>query len=532
MTSPLPPSTHIIAYLRDSGGDEQELSTQQQQLEIERWCEENHLILVRSFIDKARPGSSTIGREQFNEMLAYFRNDPPESALVIWSWSRFARNSDDAAFYRAELRRHGILIHSLKDNLPQGKEARVFEALIDYVNEKRLDEISVDVKRGLRHLVEQYGCVPGVPPRGFMRVPVQIGERRGGGIHTAHRWVPDPAYIDRIRLAFQMRAEGASLWAIQSSTRLYRSVNSWTTFFSNKIYIGTLEFSNLTIPNYCEPIVDVELWNQVQARASSRAHSLKANSPDHPRRKSSNGLLSGLLRCEICGSLLGVEVTAPKGKPSFAYYRCSGYTVRRNCNAKRVPLFWFETFILDEIRDHILAPENIARFYTEVRVSSGDETKRADRIKDLNSSIARLDQQIAHTTDAIADSGKSAALLKKLSTLETEHTRNQSELLGLQYASPAPDRIFTPEQISAILRDRLEKYRNDPEQMKPFLRAIVAQIVVLRSKNQRLVTGEITYRIPRITPREPSDDESSGDGIIFMSSLSPTVGALKNDQNR
>ncbi len=47
----------------------------------------------------ARPGSSIVGRDAFKRMMAHFRAPGcNEAGLVIWKYSRFARDVDDAQF--------------------------------------------------------------------------------------------------------------------------------------------------------------------------------------------------------------------------------------------------------------------------------------------------------------------------------------------------------------------------------------------------------------------------------------------------
>ena len=46
---------------------------------------------------------------EFQAMIRYFHREAgPEKGLLIWKWSRFSRDIDDAQFYRADLRRRGI----------------------------------------------------------------------------------------------------------------------------------------------------------------------------------------------------------------------------------------------------------------------------------------------------------------------------------------------------------------------------------------------------------------------------------------
>jgi hypothetical protein len=87
---------------------------------------------------------------------------------------------------------------------------------------------------------------------------------------------------------------------IHKSTRLYGTINSYTTFFSNLIYIGILEFGDMVIQHYCEPMVDMKTWNAVQEKIAE--HAQKKITSQHPLRAKSDYLLSGIIKCARCGS--------------------------------------------------------------------------------------------------------------------------------------------------------------------------------------------------------------------------------------
>ena len=246
--STLPPGSIVNSYRRDSGGPHQEQSTGQQLTELQNYCAEHGLILRHNFVDIARSGGSTVGREDFHRMMDLYRNpDERPHGLLLWNYARFARDLDDAIYYKALLRNRQIVVHSLTDPIPEGQYGRIIEFFIDISNEEKRRQTSTDARRGLHDLVQKFGCVPGVPPMGFKREPVQISKRRDGSDHIGHRWIPDPELIPRIQQAFQMRASGSSLLAIHTATHLYSSLNSYKTFFTNRIYIGILEYGDLIV---------------------------------------------------------------------------------------------------------------------------------------------------------------------------------------------------------------------------------------------------------------------------------------------
>lgn len=75
---PLPPGARVVAYYRDSGHADQELSVAQQRRAAEPYCEQHHLVLLRAFSDEARLGGSVVGRKAFQEMIDYLHRLAPE----------------------------------------------------------------------------------------------------------------------------------------------------------------------------------------------------------------------------------------------------------------------------------------------------------------------------------------------------------------------------------------------------------------------------------------------------------------------
>ena len=107
--------------------------------------------------------AETKDQPELVELIAHFR-DPncQEAGIIVWKFSRFARDI-----------RRGFEFYSLNDPVPSGLDGRFFEAAIDWMNQRFLDDLWSDVKCGLRHLVKGYGWKPRTPPR-FLRVKSQF----------------------------------------------------------------------------------------------------------------------------------------------------------------------------------------------------------------------------------------------------------------------------------------------------------------------------------------------------------------------
>nr|NIV30493.1 recombinase family protein [Anaerolineae bacterium] len=223
--SPLPPASTVAAYYRDSGGPEQERSVDQQRAAASEYCRQHGLVLVREFADEASPGSSIIGRDQFQAMVAWLRELAPEpergkrladapDAVLCWDMKRFARDDRDSAFFRADLRRRGYALLFLSDRIPSGDMAPVFEAMLSWKAKQDLEELAKDVRRGMRSRVLAMGVDgrylnlwPSNVPLGFRAEPWQLGQTRDGRPRTVQRLIPDKGGTwERIQRAFELRA--------------------------------------------------------------------------------------------------------------------------------------------------------------------------------------------------------------------------------------------------------------------------------------------------------------------------------------
>ena len=436
MTSeiPFPPGSRVVAYLRDSGGDDQDLSVAQQSDVLTAWCQENNLVLSAIYADIAQPGSSTIGRDQFLQMIGHFHDpDCQDAGIILWKFSRFSRDMDDSQYYRADLRRRGYVVHSIHDNIPDTSDGRIYEALIDWRNNKFLEDLSLDVKRGLHHLVSQYHAIPGTPPRGFKREVFIIGNHRDGSEHKAARWVPDPDAWDLCHEAWMLRAQGMPIRQIHQRLHLFGAISSYIWFYRNRIYLGEMKYGQILIKDYAQPMITQEVWDMVQALNQKNAEIYNpakgVENPHHPRRANSNYLLSGLLYCVRCGSLMnGSTVSLGNGK-KLEYYQCGRAHRNMDCDARRIPKTLLEDLIIEKLREYVLDPRVILERDKELALAhegKSEEVKREiARISEKINSNQRRMENLANRIAEEDDPPKS--LISLLHQIETDDQRLHAE---------------------------------------------------------------------------------------------------------
>ena len=452
----------LLPTFETQGGDDQDLSTAQQQEKIETWCTENRVVLTQIFTDAARTGSSVDARDSFLEMIDHFR-DPNcrDKGIIIWTLSRFARNQDDAQYYKADLRRRGYIIHSMNDNIPNTTDGKVFEAMIDWMNAKYLEDLSRDIKRGLQHNLKEFGAISGRPPVGFMLKEKVIGIRRDGSPHKVSCWAPNPEITPLVISAFKMRAEGYGIQQIHDKLHLYKSRSCYSTFFRNRLYIGELIFGNTVTNDYCEPLIPIDIWNKVQGlNFQNRPESRKIGrrkTQTHPKRATSEFLLSGLLYCQKCGSIMNGHVVHFGGKKRNDYYVCTGKKAKMECDALSLPKKAIEDIVIQKLTDYIHDPEilnNREQDRALISASKSSELKASIKLKqkELHENRRRMNNLLDKISE---DPNVPVSILDRIRMIELDihQLEHDIDLLESQVNS-TQIHIRTPSEV-AELSERL-----------------------------------------------------------------------------
>lgn len=493
-SSPFTPGSRLAAYLRDSGGRDQDLSVLQQEQAIGEWCKTNGFILSRVFRDEARSGLRANSREGFLEMIEYMAGDVPEMGIVIWEYARFSRDIDDLQFYLADLRRRGYKIYSLNDQVPEGLEGRLLESIIAWKNARYSDDLRRNVRRGLRYVTTVHHAYAGNPPVGYTTEAVNIGKRRDGSDHVIRRLIPDEAKAPAVRRAFELRANGGTLSEIHNDTRLFDWLSLYGKMLTNPIYIGLYEYGDITVQDFCTPLVDQATWQAAQEINRSRADRFGY---DQPRAIRSRFILTGLIRCGKCGSPMTGRVSHQR-KPytgRYDYYRClSDNRAVGGCGARYIPKDMIESRVLQVVKDQVLQPAVLQDVYQEVlKQSSKTNDTLAEQQATLTHELSGVRGEISRLVAAIREAGHSSAMLKALAALEALENDLTAKLAQLE-TSPSIRQDIDLAIIASTIRDKLDTAA--PRELGVILRGFVTHVRAERIGEG--LSGEITCVLPSI----------------------------------
>jgi site-specific DNA recombinase len=504
---PFPPGSRVAGYFRDSGGEDQERSVDQQRRFAEGYCQQHHLVLMRVFADEARPGGTVVGREAFDEMIHYLRQLAPDvrrrspeapDGVLLWDLKRFARNAQDNAFFKADLRRRGYLVVFLSDNIPPGDIGHVYEAMLEWKAQQDLVDISKDAKRGLADLVstrnedgDYLGLCPGRPPTGFKGEPYVMGLRRDGRPRIVQRWVPDPDTWELARKAWDMRVQGASYREIHEATRLLGTIGSYATFFRNRIYTGALEYGGEEYLDFVPAMVSQEAWDQVQAMRKPRAQKSRpwANS---------DYVLSGLLHCSLCtraivGDAIPARADAGDGYSRRRYrrYVCLGWKQKRECSFHYVGAEIIEEAVFKVLLEQVLQPEHLLQILEDARPDELTSQALELEAQRVEAELADVQRAIERLVDAVEKSGYSASLQARLDQREGERATLAVELANARRRLEQTDVRVPFEVVADFCYNAGEVLKTGTvEDIRALLRTLVVRIELEPER------GRVIYTFP------------------------------------
>ncbi len=417
------------AYIRVSTDNQTELSPDSQIKLVREYAKQHGYIIPNDFIfrDDGISGRRADKRPQFNEMVAMAKQKPaPFSAVLLWKFSRFARNQEESIFYKSMLRKNGVDVISISEPTIEGPFGSLIERIIEWTDEYYSIRLSGEVKRGMLERVERGGAVS-IPAFGYNIVDKQ--------------YVIDPDTAPIVKKIFSNFLSGVPIVRIARQLNELKITtnrgNVWENrtveyILYNPVYIGKIRWNpkRRTRRNYDdpdimitdgthEPIIDNETFVKAQER-------LSAQKKAHPRNMhteiNEDYMLHGLVKCSNCGASLSMTA---KG----AGLQCIRYTHGKCGVSHYISLGKLNALVISAIEaafnsesfDVTIKNRPAESELTEIDVDAliEKEKKKLDRIKEAyENGIYTLDE--LKESKRIADKNISDLRKKAIKPTETK----------------------------------------------------------------------------------------------------------------
>lgn len=449
----LPPGSDVIAYLRDSGGPNQEDSIGQQERILKEYCKKHGLILSRVYSDTAS-GRKTKGRESFLAMCNSVMSSSERAAprgLLLWAYSRFSRDIVDFNYYLYGLLKHGLVVHSLTEEIPEGLLGQMMLSVKAYTNADYSIQLGKQIKRGIADRVKAGYSNGGQAPRGYQVVRELHDSRRNGAPRVGVKWEIDLELAPLVRLAWELRGQGKGYADIIRATggRLYTNKNSFSCHFQNKSYLGIGKAGELEVPDHHEPLITWEMWEAVKrVEAASPRHG-QGGKLLHPRRIKHPSLLSGLCFCIYCGSAMVLHTSA-----DYRSYACGSHDrqrVYRDCEeARRVNARKADKVILDVVLNRILTPEFVPQLLEDIQKKLVDTTKIDREIGEANDLLLSTKRSIGRLIKLAEGTGDLSEITSRLRQLKQEEAEVSALIKGLRVQRSVEIPQITSEALALV----------------------------------------------------------------------------------
>ncbi len=512
MKKNLQPLTPAALYARvSSDRQDVDLSVSAQLRALKDYAKANGYSVAREYVDEAESGR-VADRPQFRKMIEEgSQPKAPFEVILVWKFSRFTRKREHAVAFKSMLRRKGIRVVSITEHADDSPTGKLMEAIIESVDEFYSENLAQDVVRGMREAASRGFFLGSKAPFGYTRVKVSDGVKERPTLEV------DPATAPVVKEIFESSLSGYGLKEICKTLNDRGVTNRGKRWYkgglhyllTNEAYTGTAVWGlkgkgekaqdPVRVEGAWPALVPRELFDAVQQAMRDRAPKVQ-----RPGRVGSRFLLSGLLKCGVCGRPYSGQ-GAKSGQ--FAYYICgtlfregAGTCSARYLNAPRV-----EDFVVEKIRERILTEETIVELVTlvaeEIDAMAGE---LAGRLEVIEAELGDVRKRLGKLYEALETSDLTLEVLSPR-IFSLRHREEQIEAAKEDAETQLEQRrveLPTTEEIKGYVAD-FRKFLQEgtfPER-KALIRNFVEGIEV---KGDEVV---LTYTVPM--PRDGVTRESA-----------------------
>ena len=435
-----------VAYARYSSDKQQESSIVVQLAAIHRFCEMHNIELIREYIDEAQTGTNA-NRKSFQKMI----EDAQEKTfqlVIVHRIDRWARNVDDARYYKRVLAKSGVKIVSSIEEFDESPEGEFFELMSFGMAELFSKKLSREASAGKLANAREGKAHGGTPPLGY--------------VVRNKRYVIDEKEAEIVKLIFSLFAEGYSYTYIRDylNSKGYRHADGrlFTKHFydilTNRKYLGEYTYNRasskdafghrnnhrskkeneiIRIKGAMPQIIDDKTFDIVQHILANRQRGVTGMT-GKPRKY----LLSGLLSCKDCNrAICGTNRSSHRQK-ELTYSPHTDGSI--SCKTKSINAVYLEDYIHLILCKTILIPANKDRLVSLVKECY---LHSFDRIREYRD---KMRQKIQETENLLRE--KVTSFPKETSKLIYECIEDEIEDLTIELKKLKFELEFVEEELN------------------------------------------------------------------------------------
>lgn len=467
--TPLPDVKIGALYIRVSTHDQDELSPDAQiRLGLE-YAKKNNILIPKEYIFvESVSGRKAKNRREFQRMIAIAKSaEHPVDVILVWKFSRFARNQEESIVYKSMLKKDNVDVISISEPLIDGPFGSLIERIIEWMDEYYSIRLSGEVQRGMKEKALRNGYQLS-PPLGYQAVgngaPYIINEEEFKIVDYIFRQFDDHN-MDSTKIARNLNEMG---YRTRRGTPFEaRTINR---ILKNPFYYGQVTWNDVSFMGTHE----VRL---TQERFEERMKKITKNQKHLGRRNISTCThwLTGLLKCGHCGSSLVYN-----GVNHCPGFQCWKYAK----GAHEGSMYISEKKVLAAVYEYFEKILEGADFeYVYHAPEDADLSLEKKSLQEELDKISSREARIALAFEKGIDTLEEYAANKKRLKMAREELEKQLETLNSTPASTGPSK----DELLGTVRNVYEIIKNPDIGMElkgEIMRSIVSEIVYDKEKNE------------------------------------------------
>jgi len=457
------------AYCRFSSDMQREESIDAQLRAIHDYAERNNMIIVAEYVDRAKSATSD-QRPEFQRMVKD-SSDNLFDVVIVHKLDRFARNRYDSAHYKHQLKRNGVVLRSIVENLDDSPESIVLESVLEGMAEYYSQNLAREVMNGLTENALKGVHTGGIPPFGYDVDPqtkkLVLNEYEAEGVRLIFKKVIEGiGYTEIINELNALGYKGKrgqvfaknSLWSILRNPKYtgdyyYNRSNSKNIDGKRSGYKDESEF--IVIKDAIPAIISREDFAKAAERQKRRMQTRK-----HSHAKE-DYILTGKMICGECGgSYVGARRSRSKDNSYWVAYGCNRRyrTKSYGCNNKEISKTFIEKYVLDKLAEYVFSDDCAEKINTEYNAYlKSQHSESFEAVKKLQTELKQVTTETDTTANLLIQM-QSTTLMQKLEDAEKRKLRKESEL-AIQQAAGKTESVDINE-LKAVFKQIGEKLQS------------------------------------------------------------------------
>ncbi len=479
------------AYARYSSDNQRDESIDAQIRAINDYAQRSGYEIVKVYADKAK-SATTDKRPEFQQMIQD-SNLQLFDAVIVHKLDRFSRDKYDSTTYKRKLKKNGVRLLSVMENLDGSPESVILESLLEGMAEYYSKNLAREVMKGMKETAYQCKHTGGIPPLGFDIDP------------ETRKYVINEKEAKAVREIFALYLDGYGYRKMVTilnqkgyTTKKGRPFgkNGIHEILRNEKYSGIYVFNRSASKDDFgnrnnhqdkddEAIIRIEggIPAIISKEDFQKAMVKMAANKRHPGfyRAKEIYLLSGLIFCGECGhAMQGNHRKESKNRPKYISYRCGNRDRTKQCDNKEIRKEYVEMYVLDQLQKQIFNEKAIPRLVQLLNdYQAKSDIQNAWDLHDLEEHLAVIKQQIDNIVRAIEQGFYQGSFKERMTQLEEEKHGIEIEM---QRLTAKKNPILVTEENLRQMFSRFKQFvaeKNIPE-CKKFIDSYVEKVIVYK----------------------------------------------------